>query len=230
MAHDAVAVMTHGWLCKCPACRSERNTYARDTRRKKAYGKLLPNALVDSIGTRRRIEALCVAGWSISAQADLLNRDKRNFARVRRQGRVTRETAYQVDDLYRQFIERPPIVGAGSLYTTAWARRHDFAPAIAWDEDTIDDPTAERGDRLGDSGAVDETAVWIVCHHHVSMRLRGIDLIEALRRLADQGLSLEKISRLVQVTRSYVPTLMRRHGITPPPVYRDRFSRSEILK
>jgi len=63
----------------------------------------------------------------------------------------------------------------------------------------------------------DETAVDIVCNERKSMKLRGVDLVEAVRRLSAQGLQSGEIEALVQVKQGSVARIRKTHGIERPP-------------
>lgn len=96
---------------------------------------------VDSTGARRRVEALGVLGWSperIAARAGL----SRGPVYRALQGRpisVASESALRVvfDELWDV-----PASGGRSAVITARALAAGWAPPLAWDDDTIDDPSA----------------------------------------------------------------------------------------
>jgi hypothetical protein len=90
------------------------------------------------LGHRRRLEALAVDGWPLWAVAGACDD-------------VT------VDDLVEMWLGRPAAVGTGAAVLGAferltgpgpsvecreWAAFRRFWPALAWDDDTIDDPDA----------------------------------------------------------------------------------------
>ena len=102
------------------------------------------HALVDATGTRRRLEALARAGWSlkaIEAQLALVRLD-----RVLRRDLVTARVARSIRAFYDSHWSSPPPAHTASARahldkTRARAERNGWLPALAWDEDTIDDPT-----------------------------------------------------------------------------------------
>jgi hypothetical protein len=101
-------------------------------------------ALVDATGTRRRAQALMAIGYT---QTDILGRIGRAYAvgyRLwhSRQQQVHAETAEKVAAIYDELaMTTPP-----DSWVTRRARRHasrrGWAPPLAWDDDTIDDPAA----------------------------------------------------------------------------------------
>ena len=104
-------------------------------------------ARVSSVGTRRRIQALCWVGWTVQAQADHMGVDRQGLDRALRGKHVLRTTADTVAAMFEQMVLTPP--PADTSRHQAWvsaarrrARAHGWAPPGAWDEDTIDDPHA----------------------------------------------------------------------------------------
>jgi transcriptional regulator with XRE-family HTH domain len=105
---------------------------------------------VDAAGTRRRLRALAVAGWSAQCLAGYLGTDRAQAARIVRGAvpRVTAATARAVRALHDELWNRPPPEGtrwekAAASRTRNHARRQGWPPALAYDEDAIDDPAAE---------------------------------------------------------------------------------------
>ena len=93
---------------------------------------------VDAAGTRRRIEALMCAGWSQGHIGIELGVSRQSVSKYRRNARVDSDTARAVRDLYdRLWGTQGPEIRVRNK-----AAREGFAPALAWDDDTIDDPNA----------------------------------------------------------------------------------------
>lgn len=102
---------------------------------------------VDGTGTRRRLEALIARGWSQSSLARQLGMFPGNFGRTLRSEAVYASTARAVRELYERLWDTPPPESTrfekGSVARArAYAQRNGFAPPLAWDEETIDDPDA----------------------------------------------------------------------------------------
>lgn len=94
----------------------------------------------DSTGTMRRVQALAALGHtfaSIAAEAGL-RRGNTLSDIVRGQQSVRRTTAEQVAAAY----ERMSMTHGPSFRTRAYARAQGWAVPLAWDDETIDDPTA----------------------------------------------------------------------------------------
>ena len=121
-------------------------------------------ALVDGTGTRRRLQALICAGWSQAKLANLLGMTGSNFGRVvRHEDRVQAHTARIVRDLYEQLWDTPPPLERkedriAASRARALAGRRGWLPALAWDDDTIDDPAAWANETT-EEVLIDEMAV-----------------------------------------------------------------------
>lgn len=109
-------------------------------------------ALVDAAGTQRRLQALMLNGHTLVAIQ--LATSTSALGRVLTRDTVTARIARLVRAYYDCNWDRPPIVNttheAGLVARTrARARRDGYLPALAWDDDTMDDPTA-----IPEAGAV----------------------------------------------------------------------------
>lgn len=126
--------------------------------------------LTDATGTRRRLQALYWRGYSTEAilRATALGSD-RNIRLITRGeiAQVTRPTRDAVDGAYRHLADLDPaeygVPHDAAQRARAFARRRGFAPAAAWDEDTIDDPAAvpDLGAKVKRQDAIAEDAEWI---------------------------------------------------------------------
>ncbi|MFF2940843.1 hypothetical protein ACFVSQ_13465 [Streptomyces niveus] len=104
-------------------------------------------AVIDATGTRRRIQALAAAGWPSNSIHQHVNHiGHKAVERLRTSRRVTARTARAVRDFYSQVSEHTaedhgvtPWIAAR---TRTYAAKNQYARAIAWDDDTIDDPNA----------------------------------------------------------------------------------------
>ena len=107
-----------------------------------------PNALLDGTGTRRRLQALNVNGWSTNDLGHELGCTGTNIATIMRDPeRVTAATALAVRDLYDRLWDAPPPARTGKalgarVRMIRAAQARGWAPPLAWDDETIDDPTA----------------------------------------------------------------------------------------
>lgn len=102
-----------------------------------------PNGMVDSAGTRRRLQALHLLGWRASDMAELLGVTPGAVSHYCYSKRVTSRVAA---DVARVTAELWPNLGP-SEQTRARAARNGWAPLAAWDDDHgphgIDNPTAK---------------------------------------------------------------------------------------
>ena len=103
---------------------------------------------IDGAGTRRRMQALAAAGWSSHAvHRHTGGAHKQTFERLYTCDKVTARLARAVRDFYNEYASKKSeeygIPAWLAARTRAYAAKRDWAPAIAWDDDTIDDPAAE---------------------------------------------------------------------------------------
>ena len=91
-----------------------------------------------AIGVRRRLEALAAIGYTQTDLAELLGLERGAFA-FWRLDEVPRYRWPAVARLFSRLEMRP----GASDQARAHAAAHGWAPPLAWDEDTIDDPDAE---------------------------------------------------------------------------------------
>lgn len=112
---------------------------------------LPPKALVDAIGTVRRLRALVATGWSQQSLAVRLGMLGSNFRVILQQDRVTAATARAVRGLYDDLWDRPPPEGThrekmAASRSRGYARGRGWAGPWEWDDDPgphfIDDPLA----------------------------------------------------------------------------------------
>ena len=104
-----------------------------------ATGHLAAGARVDITGTTRRLRALVAVGYPQSDLCARLGITAGNSTSLfHAEGRVLAGTALRVAELYDQlFMTAGPSQAARDR-----AHRLGWAPPLAWDEDTIDDPAA----------------------------------------------------------------------------------------
>lgn len=162
---------------------------------------------VDATGTRRRLRALACNGWTNDLLAARLGVSGSAVRAWTYNERVRRSTVARVAALYDQLWDQP---GASSR-TAARAARAGWAPPLAWDDDTIDDP-ASRPDRgHGLPAAFDEIAVQRAMRGDRAVRLRPVERAEVVRRLTAVGLSATQIAdRLGASSRTVVRARTRR--------------------
>lgn len=107
---------------------------------------LAPSTLISPLGTRRRIHALVAVGWPQQYLAAHLGMAPGNFsALLRREHVLVRRalaTRHMYDELWRADPADHGATAAGITRARKHAAEHRWAPVGAWDDDTIDDPTA----------------------------------------------------------------------------------------
>lgn len=103
-------------------------------------------AVVDATGTRRRLEALAVRGWSRNLTADKVGMRRDNFRKAVSQPKVTARVARLVAAAYDAWWNQDPLEHGVSLNSVSRVRgeaaRAGYHGALAWDDETIDDPNA----------------------------------------------------------------------------------------
>lgn len=95
---------------------------------------------VHAIGTARRLRALAALGWDLADLADRLGVNTRRVHHLQAMGSPTvyRTTA----DSVRRVYDALSMTVGPSGKTARIARRNRWPPPLAWDDDTIDNPTA----------------------------------------------------------------------------------------
>lgn len=112
-----------------------------------------PNARVPATGSRRRLQALALRGFSLLQMSQAMGHDTCNqvwrVARGVREGKadyVYASTREGVAAIYTKLLDVDPLdIGGDAMSVSraqSAARRHGYAPAECWDDDTIDDPSA----------------------------------------------------------------------------------------
>lgn len=127
---------------------------------------LAPGAVIDGTGTRRRLQALVTLGWSMSELARRLDVLPSNFGTtIHGRKQVTAATASKARDLYDHLWDQPAPPsgrhGCVPIKARNYAARMGWAPPLAWDDATIDDPAATpyvdevttARDRMSNKGA-----------------------------------------------------------------------------
>lgn len=132
--------MTCSMGCGRPAqvrgmCRSH---YSAHRKRQDKLGQWTPRQA--SIGTSRRLRALIAMGYSQAHLAQLLDTHQSWVSKLvyNPRQRVNADTATKVVALYDRISMTP----GPSDRARSSARRRRWAPPLAWDDDTIDDPNA----------------------------------------------------------------------------------------
>ena len=104
------------------------------------------SGLVDSTGTRRRLQALVASGWPLYVLAGRAGLSRENIWKRLGVTPTRVSTRDAVRRLYNELWDADPIAHGirPQSVTKARARglREGWPPPLAWDDDTIDDPAA----------------------------------------------------------------------------------------
>lgn len=156
-----------------------------DAHRKANIVRQLRPHKVSALGPQRRIRALQALGWGrdkIAAELGYSNGG--SIAYLMRSETMLVATANRIAEVYDRLSMIVP-VGAGPDRARTWAKRHGFAPPLAWDD--IDDPS-ERPN-LGEERRRDLLAEWRW------LEAAGESIHQAARQL---GVSVEAIEKAVE--------------------------------
>lgn len=203
--------------CRCDDCRTAHTERARFRRRMRAYGRWTPQG-VSRVGTKRRIEALACLGWSMRALSRMCGWHEDRLSQLINNPEYEQVSPANRDRIARLYDEladrRPPTDTKEQRMSVSraigHARRSGFAPPIAWDDDTIDDPNAkpyaelrpvrlwvERNRMHIERGPlIDEIAVEQACNGR-RVHLTRAERLAAVATLTERGYSERQISELL---------------------------------
>ncbi|MFE6474546.1 hypothetical protein [Streptomyces rochei] len=104
------------------------------------------HCLVDSTGTRRRVNALYALGWTRRALSARSGVAERSLSRALLKPRVTADFARTICAVYDELWKRSPypteVAETVARQTRRKAKEEGLVGPLAWDDDTIDDPAA----------------------------------------------------------------------------------------
>lgn len=171
-----------------------------------------PAGFVPKVGAVRRIRALQAIGHCArdiaAATAALTERDV--YLIANQAGRWITQARW---DAIAQAYDRLSMTPGGSTQARTIAAAAGYPPPLAWDEDAIDEVTATPVEVAEDLYDLDEVAVEALMAGRRPYGLRAAEKAEAVRRLAGQGWSDQRISRQIGACERTVVRLRRRHGI-----------------
>jgi len=103
---------------------------------------------VDATGTIRRLRALAAMGWPMKQLAAMsgVAMPTISYLMHHRRATVYSRTAAKVAALYDELSMKE----GNSQRSRLRARRHGWAPPLAWDDETIDDPNASFPEKFGE--------------------------------------------------------------------------------
>lgn len=185
----------------CQACLDASATYRRHLY---AQHYLHGPRLIDSTGTRRRLEALVALGYTWEhLTAELAALTGRTFAYKHvhqrhaafAEGRlIGREYAAEFAELYDRLSMRLPDETVSARRASLRAQRLGWLPPLAWDDDTLDDPNAKP-------------YVGQIRKHY-----RGPELIEEWEHLRYCGVTIERAAEQLGVTVDAIQKAIRVHA------------------
>lgn len=144
--------------CACPAAREAHRLYRKRLRE----GRHQP-LRIDGTGTARRLQALSAIGWPPTQLGARLGYDRRvidGWRQQRRHPLVHRATATAIADLYDELWDTP----GPCTRTRRAAARRGWAPPMAWDDHTIDDPHATPDLGSPPRGRIDDADITHLRH------------------------------------------------------------------
>lgn len=202
--HDGVYV---------PSKRVRRDTADKLLALQPGLSLLADGAKVPGVGTMRRLQALGCLGWSIGRLAVECGLDRQALDRAMHGGDVQVATARAAAAAYERLWDTAaPENDHRERIAASRSRRRaqelGWAPALAWDDDAIDDPAAAPLHRLHDDQ-------------------RGVDEAAIERRLAGDRVKLTRAERWAVVRRLHAQGMNdceigRSTGIHERQVLRDR--------
>lgn len=161
---------------------------------------------IDSTGVRRRLQALTAVGWRYGDVGQRLGVHTSLVGRLAITDRpVLRDTAAAIAAVYDELSMTP----GPSRRNRALALNRGWAPPLAWDDESIDDPSARPlTGGAGRGGPVDEVAVARAMRGD-RVPLRPAERAEAVRRLTAGQLSAAEIADRLDISKRSV---VRRRG------------------
>ena len=180
---------------------------------------LADGAPIPSVGASRRLQALSCLGWSISRLSTESGIDRQVLDKALRGEGITAGHVRAIAALYEQIWDRPPPEAhhrerIAAARARNRARAAGWAPPLAWDDDSIDDPAA-----AADSGdvedQVDDVAVERAANGDRTVALNPAEVAAAVATCNARGLTDWQTGALLGITDRTV--LRIRHGKTTRP-------------
>lgn len=169
--------------------------------RRRKFDRVYPQAssLVDSIGSRRRLQALACLGWSTAELSRRLGKHRSYLLKVAKNARVQVETAAIVARLYDE-LSMTWSTSTTANRTASAARAAGWLPPLAWDDHALDDPKARpaaQGRRNGyrPTDLVDPAQVTRILDGEWTLPASPAEKEEVARRWHAQGGSLQALAR-----------------------------------
>lgn len=207
VSDSAVANLLYGKPGRPPTRRLRPQTAAKLLAIRPGLDALAPATPVGATGTRRRLQALVALGHPKSALARRLAMLPGNLGAAMERNQVTAATARAVRDLYDELWDQRPDPQEWRAKITAsrarnYAAARGWAPPLAWDDDTIDDPHATPADRWQRTGRTLSSAALAA---------------EAAELITGQGYTRQHAAERLGVTKAALDKALARTRAAPPP-------------
>lgn len=124
--------------CRCRPC-TDAAAKAKADRDKRVYLLRSP-MMVNSIGSRRRIQALCRLGYSQTDQSEYLGVHLQTVNAILRRDKITLKLRNKIRRMYNDLSMKPAPDSHRARYARTVAERHGWPAVLDWDDDAIDDP------------------------------------------------------------------------------------------
>jgi hypothetical protein len=174
--------------CRLECCRRAQMVYM------KRYRMGQTPKLIDPTGTIRRLQALACLGYGGKQIGEQVAKNLEWSRKLIRSQQITTTNAQLVADLYDRLSMTP------ATHPLAGRIRRDsaekgWAPPLAWDDDSIDDPSARPYGGRDRRDGVDEVVVErLLAGDHV--RATKAEKDEAMRRWVAMGNSRASLARM----------------------------------
>lgn len=168
---------------------------------------------VDGTGTARRIQALALMGWSVPQIAQRAGKTPGTLRRALSGATVKADTARAVSAAYDQLWSTPAPASAASTRTRNRAAREGWAPPLAWDDDTIDDPAATPAETARPGAGTRQ-------------RDGGAASFDAITDCAAWGMTRQQTADRLGISRASIEKWLERYD---DGTVRDRFARNAIV-
>lgn len=176
--------------CRCQDCRKASSRYEkrRTYDRQRGIRRTVPNT-----GFVRRVHALQANGWSLRHIATELGIPK---AAVWRKMMTRPGITLRTDQKMRETFDRLSLVPGPSSSARIRALSKGYAPPLAWDDETIDDPNAKpKTDAPEDPRHIDEVVVRRILDGQPVDSTRA-EREEVIRRWLADGRTINELDRL----------------------------------
>lgn len=148
---------------------------------------------VDGTGTRRRLQALAARGWTAARLAEHHTATRQKIRRALISPAtepVTAQFARSVISLYDDLWDRDPPCPDGAAQARAEAITLGWAPPMAWDDETIDNPRARPAAPRGE-----QSRSWLHLEDLEDCATWGLDIQGAAERLHVSSSAVEARAR-----------------------------------